>query len=164
MDAERYFHGLWTMQPLDALAEFAAVYGLYVVCAIAAFAWLRRRPKGALAPIVVGAVVAAAIVWIAGAVYQEQRPFVVLGVTPLVPHDADNAFPSDHSAAAAYAATIAFFIDPALGAGAWIAAAAVGVGRAYCLLHSPDDVVAGWLIGALPAVAAGAYWKKRRAA
>jgi undecaprenyl-diphosphatase len=99
-------------------------------------------------------VAAAAAVWIAGSVYHEQRPFVVLGVAPLLPHGIDNAFPSDHSAVAAYAATFACFLDPLFGVLAWVFAIVLGVGRAYCLLHTPLDVIAGWMIGGVPAIVA----------
>ena len=155
MDIERYFHTLWTNQTLDAVAAVAAAYGLYVVLACAAAAWVRGRPRGTVLPFALGAAACAAIVWIAGALHDETRPFVALGVAPLVPHGVDNAFPSDHSAAAAFAATAAVFLDPLLGIAAWIATLALGIGRAYCLLHTPGDVIAGWVIGALPAIAAG---------
>src|ERR1700687_645686 len=115
MAVERYFHSLWANHSLDVIAAGAAEYGLYCCFAFAFTAWFRRRPRGAVLPFAVGAAAAAAAVWIAGSVYQEQRPFAVLGVAPLVAHGLDNAFPSDHSAAAAYAATFASLVDPAFG-------------------------------------------------
>lgn len=160
MALERHFLSLWPNGPLDAFAAYAAQFGLYVCIAIAIIAWARRRPRGLLIPLALAAVVAAAAVWTAGAVHQEARPFMVLGVAPLVPHNADNAFPSDHSAAAAYVSTAALFIDPAYGIAAWVFAAVLGVGRLYCLLHSPIDVLAGWILGGVPALIAGGYWRR----
>jgi len=159
MAAERYFHSLWSNGVLDVLAVFAAQYGLWVCAAAAAFAWLRRKPRGAVVPFVLGAVAAASLDFVAGLLIHEARPFVAIGVAPLVPHSSDNGFPSDHCAAAAYFSVAASFFDPIA---AWIAAAAafaLGLGRAYSLLHTPQDVIAGWLIGAVPALAAGFYWK-----
>lgn len=161
MAIERYFHSLWSSHTLDAIAAVAAQYGLYLCLALLCVAWFRKRPQGAVVPFFAGAAIAALCVFISGLAYVEQRPFVVLGVAPLVPHGTDNAFPSDHSAVAAYAATLAAFLDPAIGAIAWIVTIALGVGRAYCLLHTPGDVVAGWFIGALPALAAALWWRKR---
>jgi membrane-associated phospholipid phosphatase len=108
-----------------------------------------------LLPFAIGAVCAIALDIVAGVLHHDQRPFVMLGVAPLVAHDSDNGFPSDHSAAAAFIAVAALFIDVPLGVLAWVTAVALGVARLYCLLHSPVDVFAGWLIGATPALVAG---------
>lgn len=160
MTLERYFHGLWSSHWLDVVASVAAEYGLYLCAALLVVAWIRRRPRGALLPFVIGALVAGACVAIAGSVYHDTRPFVVLGVAPLVQHGVDNGFPSDHAAAAGFAAIVTLFFDAPLGAIASFAAIALGVARLFCLLHSPIDVVAGWAIGALCALAAGAMWKR----
>lgn len=161
MAVEQYFHSLWSNRPLDSFAAAVAVYGLYVCIAIAAVAWIRLRPRGSLLPFLFGAIASAAAVLIAGALHHEQRPFVVLGLRPLVPHGNDNGFPSDHSAVAAFVSTFALFIDPPLGYAAWVVTIVLGAGRSYCLLHTPVDVIAGWLLGSLPAVAAGLIWRKR---
>jgi undecaprenyl-diphosphatase len=161
MALERFFHSLWSFVALDAFASAAAQYGLYACIAAATVAWLRRRPHHILIPLLVGAAGAALLDVLAGSIYEDPRPFVALHVAPLVPHGIDNGFPSDHSAAAAYVATFATILDPAFGALAWSATLALGVARLYCLLHSPQDVAAGWMIGTVPAIAAGLYWKNR---
>ena len=162
MTIERYLHSLWPLHALDALAVGAAQYGLYACLGLFCLAWLRKRPPGALVPFAACAALAVVGIFAAGLAHEEARPFVVLGVTPLVPHGTDNAFPSDHSAAAAYAATLALFIDPPLGVAAWVVTVALGAGRVYCLLHTPVDVVAGWAIGAGSAVLAALWWKRSR--
>jgi len=162
MAVEHYLHNLWSIRPLNAIAALAAVYGLYVCVAIAALAWIRLRPSGVLLPFLIAALASTVAVLIAGAIYHEPRPFVALGLRPLVPHGNDNAFPSDHSAVAAFAATFALFIDPPLGYAAWFVTIVLGAARSYCLLHTPEDVLDGWLLGALPAIAAGLIWKRRR--
>lgn len=161
MALERFLHGLWSFSALDAFASAAAQYGLYACIAAAAAAWLRRRPRNMVIPLLAGAAGAALLDVVAGAMQYDSRPFVVMAIAPLVPHGIDNGFPSDHSAAAAYAATFALFIDPALGALAWGATVVLGAARLFCLLHQPQDVVAGWIIGAVPAIAAGFYWRNR---
>ena len=162
MAFERYLHGLWSAGWLDLLASVFAAYGLYVCVLLLGVAWLRRRPRGVLLPFIIGAAVAVAIDALAGAVYHDTRPFVVLGVAPLIAHGVDNGFPSDHSAAAAFIAIATLFIDIPFGVLACLVAFAIGIARLYCLLHSPADVIAGWAIGALPALVAGLWWKRKR--
>lgn len=162
MTFERYLHGLWSAGWLDRFAASTAEYGLYACAAVLLAAWLRRRPSGMLLPFAIAAIVAVALDGIAGFAYQDQRPFVVLGVAPLVAHGVDNGFPSEHSAAAAFIGVATLFIDVPLGAVACVIALAIGIARLYCLLHSPADVIAGWSIGAAPAVIAAYWWRKRR--
>lgn len=162
MAIERYAHSLWPNHLLDAIAAGAAEYGLYLCVALFCVAWFRSRPRGTVMPFVVCAALAAGLVYVAGLAHEEPRPFVVLGVAPLIPHGTDNAFPSDHSAAAAYAATLAVFVDPPVGAAAGLVTVALGAGRVYCLLHTPLDVVAGWVIGGGPAVIAVIWWRRGR--
>jgi undecaprenyl-diphosphatase len=161
MALERFFHSLWSLAALDAFASAAAQYGLYACIAAAAAAWLRRRPHHIVIPFLAGAAGAAVLNVLAGLIHYDPRPFVALHVAPLVPHGIDNGFPSDHSAAAAYVATFATILDPAFGALAWSATVVLGVARLYCLLHNPQDVMAGWIIGTAPAIAAGLYWRNR---
>jgi undecaprenyl-diphosphatase len=162
MAVEQYFHSLWSNRSLDSFAVAAAVYGLYVCIAIAAMAWIRLRPRGSLLTFLFGAIVSAAAVLIAGALHHEQRPFVVLGLRPLVAHGNDNGFPSDHSAVAAFVSTFALFVDPPLGYATWVVTILLGAARSYCLLHTPVDVIVGWLLGSLPALVSGLIWRRRR--
>ena len=159
---ETYFHSMWGHPFLDASAAYAARFGLIPCVAALAVAWLLRRPRGSIVLMIAAAVAAFGAVVVAGLAYHEARPFVALGVTPLVSHTPDNAFPSDHSAVAAYAATFAAFFDVRLGVVAWAGAIVLGLARMYCLLHTPVDVAGGWVLGALPAAIAGFLWKKRR--
>ena len=162
MAIESYFHGLWGRPVIDAIAVAVSRYGLIVCFLALGVAWLRRRPHGAVLPAIAAAMCCGVALWVAGLVYQEPRPFVALSVTPLLAHAADNAFPSDHSVAAAYAATLTGFIDPPLGIIAWLVAIVLGLARTYCLLHTPLDVIAGWVLGAAPAAAAGVWLRTKK--
>lgn len=160
MTVERYLHGLWSAVWLDQAAALTADYGLYVCAFLLLVAWLRRRPSGVLLPFAIGAICAIALDAIAGIVHHDQRPFITLGVAPLIAHGVDNGFPSDHSAAAAFIAVTTLFIDAPLGVLACVVAFAIGIARLYCLLHLPVDVIAGWVIGATPAVVVGVWWRR----
>jgi len=161
MSLERYLHGLWSASWLDWVAAATAGYGLYLCVVLLIVAWVRQRPRGAILPFALAAFAAAALDALAGLAYHDQRPFVTLGVAPLIAHGGDNGFPSDHSAAAAFIAIATAWIDPALGIVACVIAVGVGIARLFCLVHLPIDVLVGWAIGAVPAVVAGVAWRRR---
>jgi undecaprenyl-diphosphatase len=89
-----------------------------------------------------------------GALYNEPRPFVVQHVSPLIPHDADNGFPSDHTLLAFACAFLLFPFSRRAAIVAVLIAAAVGVARIACLLHSPLDIIASILMAAVANVIA----------
>ena len=81
-----------------------------------------------------------------GRLIDDPRPFVTLHQPPLIPHEPDNGFPSDHTL---LAASLAFLILPFrrdLGIAALVTALLVAVGRVETLLHSPLDVAASFLM------------------
>jgi len=150
-----YFHALWAHRFLDDAAIAFAQFGLVIPLVAFAAGSVRQKLRAQLAVrLFVAALVAIALDLIAGHAYSHPRPFVVLHLTPLLPHSPDNAFPSDHSAVAAFIAAALFFIDAPMAVVATVAAGLIGVARVYCLLHWPNDIVGGWIIGALPAIVA----------
>ena len=131
---------------------------LITMFALVAAAWMHREQRWLLLPFILGAIAGAAIDLVAGRIFFEVRPFAVMHVTPLVGHDpADNSFPSDHAAATAYVAAFLSFVDRRWAATAIVAAVLVSAARVFCLLHWPQDIIAGWAIGGLTGVAAGLY-------
>ncbi|MDQ6767854.1 MAG: phosphatase PAP2 family protein [Candidatus Eremiobacteraeota bacterium] len=156
-----FFHSLWGHAALNGTMIAIANDGL--IASFAAFAWAvaRRRPAGLFAYLAVGAVAAVAFAIVAGHLFFDRRPFVSLGIAPLIAHSSDNGFPSDHSAVAAFVAGVLWFLDAPAAIVATIAAAVIGVARVYALVHWPMDVIAGWLVGAIPAVIAMLLWRAR---
>lgn len=156
-----FFHSLWGREWLDNMMVLFAGYGLIFSLAAIVAAVIRRRPYRVLPSLLLGAVIAVGLDVLGGRLITDQRPFVALHVTPLLAHSADNGFPSDHSAVAAYVAAALWFIDAPAAALATAAALVLGVARVYVLVHWPIDVVGGWLIGALPAVIVMFIWRKQ---
>lgn len=84
-----------------------------------------------------------------GAIYHEPRPFVANHTHPLIPHVADNGFPSDHTLLAAACAFLLLpFSLPAAGVTALVTIA-VGAARIASLLHSPLDIGAAIVFAAI---------------
>ncbi len=84
------------------------------------------------------------------------RPFVELEVLPLIPHEANNGFPSSHALLAMTVAGIVYVHNRMIGRVLVVLAALVAVGRILALVHSVTDVVMSWLITAV-AVIVGVY-------
>lgn len=133
---------------------FAATYLFFVVALLGIVAWwqLPRRQKFQLAvQAFMAAVLAYVFTHIAGGLHQDIRPFVAQHFTPLVPHAADNGFPSEHTT---YSMLIAFVVLPYAKKWGWILsglAAIVGLGRIGAGVHSPQDIVGGIVVAVLAA-------------
>lgn len=85
---------------------------------------------------------------IAGSLYFHPRPFVAQHIKPLIPHGADNGFPSEHTVAAVTLATAVFFYRKKFAAWAFGLAVAVGISRMLAHVHSLIDIIGGLAIGA----------------
>ncbi len=144
---------------MDMLIILCAKYLLYVM-AIALGAYWLLSPRTAKTELALVALVALPLAYalarLAGMVFSHQQPFATFNYAPLIPHEVDNSFPSDHSAAAGALAGIASLYNRALGLLLWVLAVGVAVGRVLSGLHYPMDGVAGLVLGGL--AAAFAYW------
>ena len=87
---------------------------------------------------------------LAGLLYYDPRPFVVLHITPLIYHAADNGFPSDHALLTGTLAAIVTVFNRRLGVLLWILAILVGAARVVAGVHHSIDILAsfGIAIGA----------------
>ncbi len=85
--------------------------------------------------------------------YIHARPFVVYHTLPLLAHSADNAFPSDHAAAAGLAVAFLWTRPRAFALVALGFALLVGAARIAAQLHWPVDIIAGYAFGIAGAVA-----------
>jgi undecaprenyl-diphosphatase len=136
--------------------------GLFVVAAIAVLVWLlaSRPEKVALAvEMVVGLVVVAILVKVAGAVHTDPRPFVVdPSLHPWFSHPADNGFPSDHTAVAAVTSFVVLAHRRTTGLVLLVLTVLIGAARVLAHVHHVQDIVAGGAIGLVAAVLGVAAW------
>jgi undecaprenyl-diphosphatase len=82
------------------------------------------------------------LAYIAGLIYYDTRPFIAEHIEPLVPHAANNGFPSDHTLAAMVTAAVIFVYCRWWGILLGALAILVGVARIYADLHYTVDIIA----------------------
>jgi undecaprenyl-diphosphatase len=83
---------------------------------------------------------------VAGFVYSHPQPFVEWGAEPLIAHEIDNAFPSDHTLVAAAFAILASLYDKYWGAALMAAAALIALARMAAGLHALVDIIASFVL------------------
>lgn len=141
---------------MDPLIVFCAKYLLFAIALALGVYWL-MSPRARKIELALTALVALPLAYalsrLAGLLLSHPQPFFVEGYEPLIAHEVDNSFPSDHSAAAGALAGLAGFYNRILGVLLWILAVAVAAGRMLAGLHYPVDVVAGLMLGGLCALA-----------
>ena len=141
---------------MDNLTIFVAKYLLVFVVLGIVVIWLMlpKEQRGqAAVTIVTTGILALILSRIAGSLYYDPRPFVNHNVIPLIPHAADNGFPSDHALFTMALTAIAFFYNKKI---AWIMlalTALVGIARVMAHVHSPIDIIGAWVIAVVAAVA-----------
>ena len=149
------------MNPLvDTLAIFGANY-LYIVLLAVALVWYLTRPLEEKLEMIAWGVVALPTMYIllliAGLLYQDPRPFVVGHFTPLIPHSADNGFPSDHTMLGSATSSIVFCYSKRMSALLWGITALVGASRVWTGLHHATDIVASMVIASAVSFAAWTF-------
>lgn len=79
---------------------------------------------------------------IARTLYYNPRPFFAENFEPLIPHLADNGFPSDHTLLLAGLATVIYFFDKKWSIPLWCIAVVVGIARILAGVHHILDIAA----------------------
>lgn len=90
----------------------------------------------------------------------DQRPFVVENIIPLIPHAADNGFPSDHTLISMMAAMTIFFFNKKSGLLLALLAIMVGISRVLVKLHHPLDILGSIAIASISFLIAWLILKK----
>jgi len=135
---------------MDGVIAFASQW-LLLVPAILVVAAIARRSQWApdLIEAALAGIATIAFVKIAGMAVFENRPFIVEHLRPIVPHGADNSFPSDHLAACGLAVVYLWPRSKPLAIISLFAAALIAVARVVARLHWPFDVVGGFVLGSV---------------
>jgi undecaprenyl-diphosphatase len=97
-------------------------------------------------------IITTVLVKIAASLHQDARPFVRDGVHPYFGHSTDNGFPSDHTTYSALLAFLVLHYSRKLGIGLMIISLLIGSARVAAGVHHGQDIIAGFLIGAVGAV------------
>ncbi|EKD59061.1 MAG: Bacitracin transport permease protein BCRC [uncultured bacterium] len=133
----------------DMLIIFGAKYLIFFAIVFAGlyFLSLSRESKRRT---IVFAIIALPLSYVAAKIssyfYYDARPFVVGNFTSLIPHAADNGFPSDHTLLASGLAGIILLFDKKKGAVLAGVAILVGVSRVLAGVHHATDIVGSMVI------------------
>jgi undecaprenyl-diphosphatase len=153
----------------NALVIFGANYVILIVGALLALAISRLSDREMKARVfiqfVLGVLLLQLLIWVAGQLYYDPRPFVTDHFTPLIPHANDNGFPSDHTAVVMLCAFTIWPFARKWGIGLAVIGVVVGACRVLAGVHRPQDIIGGIAVAAL-AAAVPYYlikWTRKRA-
>lgn len=147
--------------PLATAIVLAASWGIVVPVLLVGIALVTSsHRRAAIVDAAAGGLATIALVKLGAHLYTHPRPFVVDHIAPLVAHAADNAFPSDHAAAAGLAVAYLWPRSRSLAAIATAFAVVIGAARVAAHLHWPIDIVAGYGFG-LAGACLGSYIARR---
>lgn len=134
------------------LIIFGAKYLIVVIALIAGgYALKLPRPKQLL--MIKIAAISFPVIFLlsrlASLVYYDPRPFVTGHFIPLIPHDPDNGFPSDHTLLSAAIAALVYTLNRRIGLALFALALLVGIARIAAGVHSPIDIAGSIAIAIL---------------
>lgn len=101
-----------------------------------------------------------ALARLAGLFYAHSQPFAVGGFEPLIPHEIDNSFPSDHVLLGGVFSSVAFLADRRFGLALWVFTLLVGLARMAGGLHYWVDVLAAAILAVFAVCIAYCVLKK----
>lgn len=129
---------------LETLSILGAKYLFLVIVGIAVI-YILKQPRVERKRIVVFAAVSLPLTYIVskigGLLYVDPRPFVVGHFVPLIPHEPDNGFPSNHELLCASVAALIYPSNKSLSITLWGLTLLVGVARVRTGIHHPVDII-----------------------
>ncbi len=140
---------------MHSVIRLVGEYFFVISVVLVALYWLRcsRPTKVTLAAtLVVGGAVGGALMLIGGKVFYDTRPFVRDHITPIIPHAADNGFPSDHALLTFFLAFALWAWSKRLAIVLFVNALLVSWARVAAHIHSPLDIAGGLVFGLVGAV------------
>jgi undecaprenyl-diphosphatase len=131
---------------MNSLIVFIGQYVIFIVglIALAVTVFSEKTVRNKIIMLVIPSyLIAFGIASLAGTLYYNPRPFTLEHTIPLIPHLADNGFPSDHTLYAMVASAAMFLYRRRIGILLGILAVLVGVCRVIAEIHQPIDIVGG---------------------
>lgn len=153
---------------MHSVIRVVGQYFFLISIAIVALYWLRSRRDVKVSlgwRLVAGGAVALALDDVAGRLYYDPRPFVTHQLVPIIPHAADNGFPSDHALLTAFLAFTMLLYSRRLALVLFLNALLVSWARVAAHIHNPRDIVGGFVLAAIAvAIVDGVtrLWRRRR--
>lgn len=128
---------------------YSAKY-LFLVSIVIFLIYLWKTSKKNRIAIIQLTIISFPITWLTAKILSflifDPRPFVVDHVTPLIPHVADNGFPSDHTLITMAIASVVFAYNRKIGSVLIILALIVGTARVLARVHHPLDIIGSTVI------------------
>lgn len=128
---------------------FGAQY-LYLIIALSVGIFVYSRPKELRLKLFLSLVIAFPLTYLIAKIgsvfFESPRPFVLSGVPPLLPHAADNGFPSDHTLLSAACAALILWSGKRLGIILMGMAFFVGYARVLAGVHHLVDIIGSMVI------------------
>ena len=137
---------------MDSFFIFFANYLYLVSFGVAGIYFLRQPRERQLQLAAFGlscALISYGVALLAGLLYYDPRPFVQGHFTPLIAHDAENGFPSDHALLVGCLSVIFSFFNRRLSIFLWTITLLVAYARVYVGVHHFVDVIASLIITTL---------------
>lgn len=134
---------------MHTLIVVGAKYLIYIIAFLAVIATLlsEKTMRNSIVKLaLLSFPIAFLIAFIGGLLFYDTRPFVAEHIEPLIPHGADNGFPSDHTLFAMVAAATIFVYNRKLGVLLGILGVLIGVSRVMAKLHHPVDIAGSVVI------------------
>lgn len=138
---------------MDNITNLIFIFGaeyLYLIVMIISFIWFLIQPRLKKKEILIIACICLPLIFIiseiASRLYYSPQPFVSGNFKPLIPHKADNGFPSHHMLLVCALALIVFIFSRRAGFALWALALFVGFSRVYAGVHQVIDITGSILI------------------
>ncbi len=129
----------------DQIIVFSIRYLPFLIAIIAVgfvlLGGLRQQIKEILLMTAVSIGIALTLDKVLNVIVYSPRPFVVENISPLIPHIADNGFPSEHTLLAMMIAGIVFVYHKKMGIFLLGLAIAVGLGSVFAKVHHSIDIL-----------------------
>jgi undecaprenyl-diphosphatase len=150
---------------INLIFIFGAKY-LYLVIIIIAFIWFLSQNNPRKREILLISCICLPLIFIAsgiaGRLYYNPRPFAVGNFEPLIPHQADNGFPSHHTLLVSAVSAIVFLFNRRLSLLLWFLALFVGFSRVYAGIHHIIDIIASIFISIIVITLIHFFWKIKK--